>query len=332
MNYIAVLVGFFLSISFATGVGDRKNQLERAINRGLDYLAAAWDGQEYADPYLQYVYPGENLPSPVSGWKITYRRIDAYFNLLLISGVLEDSGPLRPHVRAATRLLKNLPRAWRGVGIHNVMHDGDPAGVGLDTYCIVGLAEHDRDMARQTLRHMDGFDWIPEGYYKDFERFRKFADETWCIRLLMKTNVAPEVTSRLFMANLQRAEDQMGRAKQHEERAYLALHALYMLLDAGHAAPDEQTRRFLEAAMGIAEEPSIQKNLLLQANLLDVMLQAETPDARAPIARITHRLLEAQGDDGGWPSIGGESGSRARSFTTLRVLLALGRLQSSREH
>ena len=328
MNPAAIALSLLLVSAASTpGPGPRPpERISAALDKGTRFLASVWDGQAYKDPYLEYVYPAEKLESPLAGWPLTYRRIDAYVDLLFLAKALDDPGPIKPQIKAARRLLEPLPAMWGRLGAYNVLHQPDPAGIGLDTYCIVGLLFHDKPMATRVLGQLDGFDWIPPGYYSDQEAFRKPADESWCIRLLLDTGTGAEVTQKLLAEHVRRATEQLAQAARAETRAYLAIHALYMVLDAGKPSLDQDLRRFTDAVCVSGDAADLARDLLLQANLLDACLKgsagqpAQVPEAAS---RMAARLVDGQADDGGWPPALGETGPNLRSFTTLRALIAL---------
>src|SRR3989339_1628494 len=62
-----------------------------AVQRGLAYLAAVYTPYHYPDTYLEYVYPGEALTCPLEGCAITYRILDAFFDVRFLENELEDA-------------------------------------------------------------------------------------------------------------------------------------------------------------------------------------------------------------------------------------------------
>mgnify|MGYP001571994197 FL=1 len=78
---ILILAIFALIISSCSS----NTNSQQAINKGINYLVSAQDKEfGYKDKYLTYVYPGEDLECPLENCKITYRKIDAFFNLIFI--------------------------------------------------------------------------------------------------------------------------------------------------------------------------------------------------------------------------------------------------------
>src|SRR6185295_20057263 len=61
-----------------------ESALRSSIGKGLACVAGMYDGNSFRDSYLQYEYPGEAIESPIPGYRLTYRVLDAYFIVLMI--------------------------------------------------------------------------------------------------------------------------------------------------------------------------------------------------------------------------------------------------------
>jgi len=301
--------------------------LDAAIDRGLRFLANSWHGDRFDDAYLAYVYPGERLVCPLPHCKVTYRLLDAYFDLRWLKGVLGTLGPAEPAALRATEVTRALVEPWRQSGPYNVRRDPVPDGIGLDTYCILGLVERDRGMAEVVARHRDRTGWIPEGHYRISEGFRALADETWCLRLLAVTGTASHQIPRLAAEAVERGRAEVESAPSSEVAANLAYHLVGLLADVDREELAPAAAWFAARLAAATRDPALAGDRLTRANLLDA-LAAVRWDARADLDELAADLLASQEADGGWYSRRGESGTALRTFTTLRALLALARYRA----
>jgi hypothetical protein len=301
--------------------------LDAAIDRGLRFLAGSWKGDRFDDAYLDYVYPGEHLACPLPDCRVTYRLLDAYFDLRWLKGALGTLGPAEPIAVRATEVTRALVVPWRQSGPYNVRRDPVADGIGLDTYCILGLVERDRAMAEVVARHLDGTGWIPEGYYRTSESFRALADETWCARLLAVTGTAPDRVPRLAAAEVERGRVEVESARSREVAANLAYHLLNLLSDVRREELAPAAAWFESRLADAVRDPALSDDRLTRANLLEGLATARR-ERRADLDALAADLLAAQEEDGGWHSRRGETGTSLRTFTTLRALLALARYRA----
>ena len=85
MKKTLLLFGLLIIIS---SCGVQQSSIDEAIEKGFSYLNTVYEDGVYNDQYLLYIYPGEKLECPLEGCTITYRILDAYFNLLFINNGL----------------------------------------------------------------------------------------------------------------------------------------------------------------------------------------------------------------------------------------------------
>ena len=311
----------------ASGRAPSASLLDAAIARGLRFLAASWRGDRFDDAYLDYVYPGERLVCPLPDCKVTYRLLDAYFDLHWLKQALGSLGPAEPVARRAAEVTHALVPPWRLSGPYNVRRDPIPGGIGLDTYCILGLVERDRDMAEVVARHLDPTGWIPEGHYRTSESFRALADETWCLRLLAATGTASDKVPTLAAEQVERGRAEVGSATSSEVAANLAYHLLGLLSEVNGEELGPARAWFAGRLAAASRDPALADDRLTRANVLEALAAARW-EGRADLDALAADLLAAQEADGGWYSRRGESGTSLRTFTTLRALLALARYRA----
>jgi len=307
--------------------------LVEARNKAASCLARDFDGGAFRDPYLTYVYPDERLPTPAGPAVepgFTYRAIDA--NIMLVLLKREGSIPpsLQPAVDRAGQVLGKLPRLWNGRGFSNVRRSPRTDGIALDTFCIVGWLESDRSMAQAAAQALDGDAWLPEELYDGEQRFRRDADECWCLRLLASLGndgigSARRVFDRVISDfRSSRREDPSGR-----QTFYAAYHLGLLLAeseDLGNAVDPAALRAEVEEALETwaAARPAGREqasDILEWANLATSKLPGL--DRTGLRRRSLEVILRHQSADGCWRVSGAEPPQAGSSFLTLCALLAL---------
>ncbi|MCI0657093.1 MAG: hypothetical protein L0170_08485 [Acidobacteria bacterium] len=306
-------------------------QIHSSIAHGLACVARAYDGNSFDDKYLRFVYAGENLQSPLPGYRVTYRLLDAYFIVLMIGRAGIEPGDGQSLFDRAEALTAALAIEWRSRGIYNLRDKPDPTGLALDSYSILAILRQDTGMARIVEAGLDGDGWLAADFYTGEESFRRLADESWATRALLL--VSPEEGTRMVRILSDETIQALQSEKDPLARANLVIHALLALgeLPARKDAlvteplfPAKDLRAPLrQQALVLLQDPAILKDTLTLANLVGVLLSdAALPDgALSPHIR---ELLRRQDGDGCW-SVSLDSGdSSGRVFATLRLILALG--------
>jgi len=314
-----------------------------ALGRAASCLAGTIEGDGFRDPYLAYVYPDEKLPLPEETRGLTYRLIDADTVLVLLERTGRAPRILEPAIERADRSLRSLPPVWRRKGIYNLRRAAAEGGVALDTFCFVGWLYQDGEMAGVAAAGLDGDGWIPESLYEGNERFRRDADEDWCLRLLASRagpgiGAATGVLDRIA-ATFRRevAADPASDAAFYE--AYHLAMVLAEVRRAGIALPErfrnlpgEIVAAFDAWTGAHSSDPKTETADLIEwANLatvdrIDVSegTRGAGGDAAAPLrARALDVLLRHQSDDGCFRIPGASPPGMGTSFLTLRALLAL---------
>jgi hypothetical protein len=315
-----------------------EEHVERAFQNAATCLAGTFDGNGFRDPYLTYVYPGENLPLPKGGPRLTYRMIDADTVLVLLGRAGRVPASLEGAVEKAGASLRGVLPVWRGSGIYNLRKAPSPNGVALDTYCFVGWLYQDREIASVVAADRDGDGWLPEKMYAGEERFRLDADESWCLRLLASPagpgieEAAPVIDRIASTLHRETASDPSGSAAFYE-----AFHLAMVLSEAERSRKGLPSRhRPLEddvvaafsawASARGGDAASEARDILEWANLA----AADLPDGVGSAslrARAIDVLLRGQSADGCFRIPGASPPGSGTSFLTLRALLALAPLR-----
>ncbi len=305
--------------------------ISSAIAHGLACVARAYDGNAFDDDYLRFVYPGESLQSPLPGYQVTYRVLDAYFIVLMIrqSGIQPGDG--RRLFDRAEALTAALARDWRSRGIYNQRKRPDPLGIALDSYAILAILRQDAEMAQVVEAGLDGNGWLAPDFYTGVESFRRLADESWASRALFL--VDREEGTRMVRSLCDETMQALAFEKDPLAQANLVIHALLALQtlseqEGARAAPPRAPAEALgvplrEQALVILQNPSIQNDTLTLANLVGVLL----PDASLPDEALSphiRELLRRQDEAGCWAVSLDSNDSSGRIFATLRVILTLG--------
>ena len=314
-----------------------EREISASVDRGLACVAHAYDGNDFDDDYLRYVYPGESLESPLPGYRVTYRLLDAYFIVLMIRQAgIAPAGAGKLFARAEA-LTTALAPSWQGRGIYNLRQNPDPDGIALDSYAILALLRHDAAMARVVERGLDGNGWLAADFYKPPEAFRRLADETWAARAVLIVN--PSRGERLIRTQLEEAARAMESEKDLQARANLAIHALLAANDLARpgraesqpagAALEALRAPLRRAACSLLGEETLLEDTLTLANLVESLLPDAAVDDRT-LSGPMRTLLSRQDAQGCWRVAAGSADASGRVFATLRVVLALGKYRNER--
>jgi hypothetical protein len=301
-------------------------RIHSSIAHGLACVARAYDGNSFDDEYLRFVYDGENLQSPLPGYRVTYRLLDAYFIVLMIRRAGIEPGDGQDLFDRAEALTAALALEWRSRGIYNLRDKPDPAGLALDSYSILAILRQDTGMARVVEAGLDGDGWLAADFYTGGESFRRLADESWATQALLL--VSPEEGTRMVRILSDETIQALQSEKDPVARANLVIHALLALEELPAAAPSPLPAKdfrapLREQALVLLNNPAILKDTLTLANLVEVLL----PDATLPDEAFSphiRELLRRQDKDGCWAVSLDSGDSSGRVFATLRLILTLG--------
>lgn len=293
-------------------------QKKDPVERGLAYLNSAYAKYSYDDPYLQYVYPGEDLHCDLEDCTITYRLLDGYFAALLLYREHNNPPGLARQVHDAENVFQSILPEWRVAPIANVVTNPKGDGIALDTMCLVGFLTRDRALADHVLASRDEeSNWIAESHYRGTP-WRNIADETWCLRMLIAVGVERTATQTLIERQTEKARAFLAEGNSVADRTTVLVHMLEVFADARDERFAAAQTAFWEELKTLSHDASITDDTLLQANILLALVR--TGDKGTETRRIAGRLRSLQGSDGAWRRRIGEP---LAVLTTARVLTAL---------
>jgi hypothetical protein len=304
--------------------------IHSSIALGLACVAQSYDGNSFNDDYLRFVYPGESLESPLPGYQVTYRVLDAYFIVLMIRRSGIQPGEAQNLFDRAEALTAALARDWRSRGIYNLRRNPEPLGLALDSYAILAILQKDPEMARVVEAGLDGDGWLAPDFYTGGESFRRLADESWAIRALLLVN--PQDGARLVRNLGMKTRLALKSERDPAARANLVIHALLAVADLpGQRSAAEKPESTLgepweslrKEALDLLRDPAILRDSLTLANLVGVLV----PDTSLPDAALSphiRELLRRQDKEGCWRVSLDSGDASGRVFATLRVVLTLG--------
>lgn len=293
-------------------------------DKGFQFIRDSYQGFRYEDSYLQYRYPTENLScAGVPGCDLSYRLLDAYFDVVMLSRAGASETDLGQQLTDADQVFEAILPTWESGTIKDTLASEGSEDYALDTYCIMGYLFEDKVMADIVAGYRTGQGWFESDHFPQ-DTWRNIADETWCLRLLMITekdiNILPEAVQRkIIETNKYLTEEPLIN-----QQAVL-YHMVQLLNDAIEAGVD------LDEAQSTLDSYSDQLVLLTMENELwsQPLALANTLEALASIGysdkeilgKIVDRLTALQREDGSWWA--NPVSNNGNVFTTLRANLAL---------
>lgn len=327
--FVLIFLIFIIKI-----IPNKSSDIDGVISKGYLFLDKRYSNGAYDDEYLKYVYPGENLYCPLEGCKITYRIIDAYFGILFIRE-FGDYGGLFNQADYASKVLSSLLELWRKEKIYNTKKSiqQDRRGVALDTYCILGYIYSDKEMAINTLSYLEGDKWLEEGFYRD-DVWRNVADESWCIRLLIKTGEGEDGEIRkLIFKKIGETDKIILLDVEISSKVATVIHTIYMLHDFYSIKSDDtfnkKLRDYQDYVFFASQDKIIKGDDLTLSNILDSL--AYSKYEKIKLQEMTNILISRQKTDGGWYTGEGISRDNLSVFTTMRVITSLLRFKELQE-
>lgn len=317
---VLLVVVVLAGVSFGLATRRAASSVAVAFTRAQSALNALYAPYVYHDEYLAYRYPNEHIECPIEGCRVTYRLLDAYFNVRMLA---DDSvHPLRlgRQTEDAEAVLPALLPWWREQPFLGTAKRNAQNGVGLDTTCLLGLATNDRPLAERALSALDeSGSWLPPDYFSD-DAWRNIADETWCIRLM---NRFPETKAAALMlaADKQREGEQfLSRSADPVERVAVLYHLVPLALETGGGATQSGLEWMVTELEQLASSSALAQNTVALANILETLSIVKKGNKKTA-AHLANLLLAQQQPGGMWLQPGTPDGYPA--FTTLRVLRAL---------
>lgn len=288
---------------------------------GFSYLRDHYQDFQYDDSYLQYHYPNENLNCPVANCRLSYRLMDAFFNVKMLSQAGASADELGQQYQDAECVFELIRPEWQAGSIAQTLTGSSPNGFALDTYCIFGYLFQDQAMARVVRQASQGTEWLAEDLYSQ-DVWRNLADETWCLRLLLATDTDRDFTGQAITKKIEQTDAFLNTATPFDQYAVL-YHMIPLLSESEeHGDFKASLQNYTDRLSQHISRPEFEGQALVLANALEVFCSIDHL-GREKIQTLTKRLLKLQDFDGGWwPYAGADDG---KVFTTLRVLLVLTR-------
>ena len=280
-----------------------------SINNGINYLDKNYDENfVYNDDYIKFVYPGENLPL-----NLTYRKIDAYMNLVYAKEELpkDKSKRIQYQVDEAYNNLNSLLPYFENKLTYNTIKNVSD-GYALDTYCIVGYLFNNTKIANNVIKLIVNNNLIENDYYEE-DKWRNIEDETWCILLLNKVNLNKNVVLMLTNIKLNETYQFINSENTLNDKAAVLIHTIMLLNELNYYNYSGLKDKLYEIAL----QDEIKQNILIEANILYVLSKSGYQKDKLEI--IYNLIREKQNKDGGWYL----NKSYGNVFTTQRAILAL---------
>jgi len=312
-----------------------------SIDKGLACVSRLYDGNAFRDEYLEYEYPGEAIESPLAGYRLTYRTLDAYFIVLMNRQAGVPDGPAGRLFERTDAVTKALVPVWRRKGIYNLRRRPSPGGIALDTYAILAVLRRDTVMGRVVEAGLDGDGWLAADFYVGQEAFRRLADESWAARAVLVAD--PEAGVDRLHALCRQVIEALRSEHIPVARANLVIHALEALADlppSAAAATGSQPPSFEESLRSLRREgvrllqtSEIRNDPLTLANLVGALVprrdeEEATRTMVETLSPLIDGLIRRQEGDGCWSASSRPGDPSGRVFATLRVILTLGRYRT----
>src|SRR3989344_2958444 len=215
---ILIIFLFFLIWYFMTN----------SINKSLSYLDNNYNKTTiYEDNYLKFIYPEENLPL-----NLTYRKIDAYTNLIYIDKELgkDKTKKINYQIEEANNNLNSLIPYFENKSTFNTIKNVSD-GYALDTYCILGHLFNNTKIANNIKGLIINDNLMQDNYYKE-DKWRNIADETWCILLL--NNINKNVASALTDIKINETYNFLNSQNTIQDKAVVLIHIILLTNELNH--------------------------------------------------------------------------------------------------
>ena len=316
--FILFLLIFISSCSYTINPQD-------SINKGIQYLKSVENlDLSYKDTYLEYVYPSEKLECPPQNCTLTYRKLDAFFNLIFIKNEFNEYKPLESSVNEANNILESLLPLWREEKLYNIINDSmqKPNGLALDTYCILGYLYNDKQMAVLVQNSLYLNKWLPDNFYGGDQDFRTIADESWCVRLIQK-----HYKEKIRFVKEKLVQDTYNYLKENHikiTKVNAAIHTLTMLVEFNE--PSKDIKYFQDYIANSINDKETWQDTTTLANILDVLILSNYQN-KAKIDKIAQELITRQENNGSWLLSKNAPKNFGQVFTTFRVIIALNKYQ-----
>lgn len=307
-------------------------EVDSSINRGFSYLNTVFDeNYGYDDMYLQFVYPGEDLQCPHDDCNLTYRIMDGYFNLIFIQNEFDDYSIIQEQAEYGDNVLTSVLPLWQEGYIYNVIKNTSEEGkegYALDTLCILGYLYDDKILAEKAKDSLKDGRWLDLNHYVGIDSWRTLADESWCVRHIIRTGIDDELALQLAQDKIQETYDFIDGDYPEISKIVTVVHMLYIFVDLDEGdfetdSMDKDLAYFQQYIKKNLDNENLWENTLLLANVLDVLAKTEYDD-EPTVSKIASEIFRRQESNGKWYQQ--HSGAKAdylQTFTTFRSVIGL---------
>ena len=285
--------------------------MTNSINKSLSYLDNNYNKTTiYEDNYLKFIYPEENLPL-----NLTYRKIDAYTNLIYIDKELgkDKTKKINYQIEEANNNLNSLIPYFENKSTFNTIKNVSD-GYALDTYCILGHLFNNTKIANNIKGLIINDNLMQDNYYKE-DKWRNIADETWCILLL--NNINKNVASALTDIKINETYNFLNSQNTIQDKAVVLIHIILLTNELNH-----DNGYFKNELYQLSLNDEIKNDILIKANILYVLAESNYPKEK--LKPIYESLIEKQHKDGGVYLIS----NYGNAFITQRAILAINAYES----
>jgi len=322
-RHLRLIILLGLVVALFIGAYFLSSPLKRSLADGYRFIRNSYSNFQYTDDYLTFRYPTENLDCPIDNCNLTYRLLDAYFDVLMLEqagATPRELGDQLDDAQAVTTVIKPF---WQRDSINNTLKSNGNEDFALDAYCIFGWLTSDQAMAESVIQYLSGFSWLAENYYTQ-DRWRNIADETWCIRLMIATDTGKDKLADIISRKISQTNSFIIEASAIDQQAVL-YHMVYVLkeaLDKGIGIEDLNNTfsLYTQQLWIVTQEDELLSNSLIVANTLEALISVKYDDQEG-LKQLADKLISLQQKDGSWRPT--PEATQGQVFASLRALLAL---------
>ncbi|MFH0853689.1 MAG: hypothetical protein V1853_04775 [bacterium] len=303
--------------------GISSKPISKSIGDGLAFLAQAHSPYHYKDAYLEYVYPSEELDCSLPGCNITYRILDAYFDVTMLKRQLNFTGQevIREQILESEAVYQDIVPIWQEANIYNTLKsaEADQGGLAIDTYCILGYLQKDGAMAKRALDYLDeSGEWLAEDAFP-VDTWRNIADETWCMRLLAVTDTEPDNYGQMIQAKIEQTREFVDSDEPDSSKLGTLYHMLMFLSESDIQTSQAAVNELQQEIFKLEQTGAFNQDAVALANIIEALTVSNYYD-EAYIANLADRLISLQLSDGSW-----RAGPQQLYpvFSSFRALIAL---------
>ncbi len=295
-----------------------------ATDKGFQFVRDSYQGFSYEDSYLKYRYPTENLScAGVSGCDLSYRLLDAYFDVVMLSRAGASEVDLGQQLTDADQVFEAILPTWQSGTIKDTLASEGSEDYALDTYCIMGYLFEDKVMADVVASYRTGHGWFESDHFPQ-DTWRNIADETWCLRLMMVTGKESDIIPEAIQRKIIETDEYLLDESLINQQAVL-YHMVQLLNDAIAAGVNLEGMKtaldnYSDQLVLLTMENELWSQPLALANTLEALASIGYSDKEI-LSKIADQLTALQREDGSWWA--NPISNNGNVFITLRANLAL---------